>query len=321
MFDIEEVDTVKIDTRTQFMTDVDRGLSHPNKYLLSKYFYDKKGSEIFNAITKQDFYYLTRAESAILDQHKSTISKYIAMLTPFNLVELGPGEGIKTQILIKHFLHQQLNFTYIPIDISTKYLTDIYFDKVPVKPINADYLSGLKWHKQHNTAKNLLLFLGSSIGNFDTHATIKFLKELNHALNPGDYVLIGFDLVKEKSILLRAYDDMLGLTKAFNLNLLSRINYELNGDFDLANFKHTARFNEKNHAMESYLISTKQQKVAIGELQKNYSFYKDEAIHMEYSFKYTFDKIAEFAKASNFKIIENLCDKNEYFVDSLWQVC
>lgn len=308
----------------ELKTDVLSGLSKKNKMIPSKYFYDDDGSALFNRITTHTDYYLTRCELEILDRAKRKIADLLGK-KPFNLVELGPGEGIKTEILIDYCLKQNMNFTYIPIDISYQYLKEIVekLDKnqptVNLLPINSDYFNGLKWLNLDSQACNFALFLGSSIGNFSIPGAEKFLCHLRENLHVNDYALIGFDLRKDINLLLRAYDDSDGITRAFNLNLLHRINNTLGANFDISKFRHYATYNFIIGAMESYLVSLEPQIVQLPALNASFNFEAFEAIHVECSYKYTLAQIDALAQKSGFKIIENYFDSNGYFVDSLWQ--
>jgi L-histidine Nalpha-methyltransferase len=314
------------DEKTEFKNDVHLGLTKSRKQINSKYFYDEHGCELFNQITRHKDYYLTRSEIEILDHCKEKISHFLSKES-FNLVELGPGEGLKTKILMDHFLQKNFNFTYIPIDISTRYLLLLMkqmkqqLPELQLIPVHADYFRGLEWLSAHSCLQNVVLFLGSSIGNFDPTATNEFLLHLREALNEGDYVLLGFDLRKDIEILLRAYNDQSGLTREFNLNLLSRINREFSGNFDLNQFHHYAAYNVYSGAMESYLVSLKRQIVNLGVLNRSYSFEEIEPIHVEYSHKYLFREVEQLAVSSGFEILQNFTDKNQYFLDSLWRVC
>jgi dimethylhistidine N-methyltransferase len=232
----------------------------------------------------------------------------------FNLIELGPGEGIKTQLLIEQFLADSLHFNYIPIDISAEYLHKLLnqFNRLitglTMTPIHSDYFRGLKWINTNAKRRNLVLFLGSSIGNFDPIAVKVFLSHLHDALQDGDYVLLGFDLRKDIDILLRAYNDSAGLTREFNLNLLKRLNRELGANFKLEKFRHYPTYNVYSGAMESYLISLEAQIVAIKALARSFTFEAIEPIHVEYSYKYMLPQIEEFAQLTGFKTIENFTD-------------
>ncbi len=314
----------KINLHDEFKAEVHAGLSKPRKQLSSKFFYDEIGSDLFNRITRHPDYYLTQCELDILNTHKNEIAELINSRA-FNLVELGPGEGIKTKILLNNLLNHQANFTYTPIDISTAYLQELStkieneIKGISVAPIHGDYFHGLNWLKTHSNKKNVVLFLGSSIGNFDLIATQHFLKHLWQVLNKQDEVILGFDLRKDIKILLRAYDDDQGITKQFNLNLLRRINDELGANFNIKQFQHYATYNVYTGAMESYLLSKIKQKVDIAACQQSYLFDALEPIHMEYSHKYLLSQIEELAKESGFAIVKHFFDKKQFFVDTLWR--
>lgn len=309
----------------EFKTDVTNGLSKKQKQISSKYFYDEHGSELFNQITRHPSYYLTRCEIEILNDNKQSLADLMGA-EAFNLVELGPGEGIKTNILVEHFLHQKQVFRYIPIDISKKYLqilADVFHKQMPQLkyiPVHSDYFKGLEWLNKHSERRNLVLFLGSSIGNFTPQETKDFFEHLWHSLRHNDYVLIGFDLRKDIDILLRAYDDSDGITRNFNMNLLQRINRELKADFNLEKFTHYPTYNVHTGAMESYIVSLERQAVSIQATKQKYFFEAVEPIHVEFSHKYLLSQIEELAMETGFEILSNFTDEKNFFVDSLWRV-
>ncbi|KTC78208.1 L-histidine N(alpha)-methyltransferase [Legionella brunensis] len=318
--------TAPTEDQQQFIQDVLAGLSHPKKYLSSKYFYDETGSDLFNQITHHPDYYLTGCELEILSHYKEEFSQLFKN-EEFNLIEFGPGEGIKTNILIDQFMKDNLSFTYFTVDISKNYLVHLVEKFNEQKPnlnvvaLNSDYLSGIKWLGLNSRKQKFLLFLGSSIGNCDIPTARKFLQTIRASLHQGDYFLIGFDLRKNIDVLLRAYNDSDGLTRAFNLNLLHRINKELDADFNFNLFCHYETYNVHLGAMESYLISLDDQSVYIGALEQSFFFQKFEPIHVESSYKYVESQIKMLAQDSNFEIIKNYTDSKNYFVSSLWQVC
>ncbi len=278
---------------------------------------------MFNQITRHPDYYLTRCEIEILNTHKKQLSSLIELMS-FNLVELGPGEGIKTKILIEQFMSDHLDFKYIPIDISEKYLKILIkqfqkqIPKLDLIPIYSDYFRGLRWLSDHSDKRNLVLFLGSSIGNFDPKSTKVFLQHLWESLNDGDYILIGFDLRKDVDVLMRAYNDDAGITRDFNLNLLERMNRELGANFNVNHFRHYATYNVYSGAMESYLISLINQSVKFDALERSIEFKETEPVHVEYSYKYLLPQIYELAKDTGFEVIHNFLDSKNYFVDSFW---
>ncbi len=311
--------------KEEFKRDIQIGLSKKNKQIPSRYFYDEHGSELFNKITRHSSYYLTRCELEILAENKQRLSAMIGHKA-FNLVELGPGEGIKTQILIQQFLRDARDFHYIPIDISTKYLKTMVnqfrqnLPELEFTPLHSDYIHGLEWLSKQSSRRNLVLFLGSSIGNYNQQDTEEFVKHMWKSLNNNDYVLIGFDLRKDIHVLMQAYDDNNHLTREFNFNLLRRINRELKADFDLKNFQHYPTYNVNTGAMESYLVSLKQQAVTISALNEVYQFDKIEPLLVEYSYKYLLSQIENIATQGGFEIVENFMDADQFFVDTLWQV-
>lgn len=313
------------DEKNEFKNEIEAGLSKVQKQIPSKYFYDNEGCELFNKITRHPDYYLTRAEIEILTLYKDKIAALVGQ-EAFNLVELGPGEGIKSQILMTEFQKNALDFTYMPIDISSQYLRFIMTQmnqaapSIKLTPIHSDYFQGLEWLSKHSSRKNVVLFLGSSIGNLDAIETNQFLQQLWSVLNHGDYVLMGFDLRKDINVLMRAYNDSDGLTKEFNLNLLRRINRELDANFNLNTFRHYATYNVYSGAMESYLISLEKQRVEVKALNKWVTFEAIEPIHVEYSHKYSLAQIQQFAHMHGFKTLDHFMDYQHYFVDALWQV-
>lgn len=310
---------------SEFKALIQSGLSQPNKQIQSKFFYDEEGCKLFNQITRHPDYYLTNCELEILQTYKKDIAAIVHSI-PFNLVELGPGEGVKTKVLIEQFLKDHLQFSYLPIDISMDYLKQLAseFEKqIPrlnISLIHSDYLHGLEWLSKHSNRHNFVLFLGSSIGNFNPSSMIDFLTHLKHALNEGDFVLIGFDLRKDIDILMRAYNDSSGITRDFNLNLLQRINRELYANFDINKFRHYATYNVYTGAMESYLVSVESQVINVKSIDQSFHFESIEPIHVEYSYKYLLSQLNEFAEETGFEIVQYYFDSKEYFVDALWRV-
>lgn len=314
------------DQQEEFKKDILVGLAKSPKQIPSKYFYDEHGSELFNDITRHPDYYLTDCELEILNTNKDAIAHLINS-DSINLIELGPGEGVKSQLLIKKFMQLANHFTYCPIDISENYLFKLVnqlnnqLPSLKTMAIHADYFDGLKWLSTDAKRKNLVLFLGSSIGNFDNSAADDFFHHLWLTLHDGDNVLIGFDLRKEIDVLLRAYSDSDGITREFNLNLLQRMNRELGANFDRDVFSHYATYNVNSGAMESYLVSLKAQTIDIPALETTFDFMPFEPIHVEVSYKYLLSQIERFAATAQFKIVQNYFDVKHNFVDSLWRVC
>ncbi len=309
----------------QFRQDVLKGLNNEKKTIPSKYFYDAKGSQLFNLITQHPDYYLTNCELEIIGHYKEKISQHLHDQA-FSLIELGPGEGIKTRLLLDQFLNDGHEFTYFTIDISEQYLEQIVtkfnreLAQLKLIALNADYFKGLQWLSEQSKRRNIVLFLGSSIGNFNTKQSNQFLKGIRNDLQNGDYCLIGFDLQKDMKTLLKAYNDSDGLTREFNLNLLTRINRELGGHFNHKHFEHYGVYNVYRRAMESFLINTREEDIIIDALNKEFHFEAYEPIHLEYSYKYNVKQIEHYATINGFKIIEHYFDERRFFVDSLWQV-
>jgi dimethylhistidine N-methyltransferase len=317
----------QVDNEHELALSVLEGLSKKPKGLPSRLFYDDRGSELFKQIMQLEEYYPTRCETEILTKHGQKIAGYLGE-TDFNLVELGCGDGAKTILLLNHFLQNKSTFKFVPLDISSAAVEFLLnnlkneYGSIPfqVQGLVAEYFQGLGWLTQNASERNMVIFLGSNIGNFGKAIALRFLRHLWHSLNKDDLVLIGFDLKKDLDVLYDAYNDSKGVTKEFNFNVLERINEVLGGDFDRKHFQHQGLYNVQTGAMESYLISEKEQMVTIKELDKSFKFEPWEAIHMEYSYKYLHSDIEFLAKSTGFTILENFSDDKGYFVDSLWKV-
>lgn len=325
MIDIFDIDSTTRNVYDELKLDIRAGMESTQKSIPPKYLYDMHGSKLFNDITRHPDYYLTNSELNIINTHKQDISNYIAGET-FNLVDLGPGEGIKTEILITEFLRHAFEFSYKPIDISHQYLKDLIiklkkkFPGLPSTGIHADFFEGLKWLCANSKLRNVVLFLGSSIGNFNPVCTHEFLANIHESLQHGDFVLIGFDLCKDIDILMRAYNDSDGITRDFNFNILSRLNRELNANFDLNKFHHYPVYNVYKNAMDSYLISREAQEIHIGDINQSFILDFMEPIHIESSYKYKLQQIHALANKNGFKVIDDFIDDRNYFLNSFWCV-
>ena len=307
----------------QFASDVIEGLTSTPKYIPSKYFYDKKGDHLFQKIMQLDEYYLTQSEYEIMDTYKEHfLSLFSTGCKKFNLVEFGAGDGYKTKVLLKHFLDKEAAFNYVPIDISANVLRLLEaslqkeLPDLRVKSIQDDYFKALT-QLENNGTRQVILFLGSNIGNFSSEDAKAFLDGLYHGLEPNDLVLIGFDLKKDPHVILKAYDDSEGVTRAFNFNLLERINRELNANFDLSKFKHFPSYNPETGKTQSFLISKERQQVKIGD--QEIDFYPWESIHTEISQKFSMLDVSTLALQSGFTIAQNFYDEKSYFVNSVWR--
>jgi len=307
----------------QFHNAINKGLSLNKKTLPSWLIFDNLGSEIFKKITALSSYLPAASEFEIIHNHKEYIAQLITSDT-LNLIELGSGDGCKTQILIEHFLNKKIDFHYFPIDISSGavinlvgLLKDKYSNtSLNVTGLTGDYFDGLDAITQKG--QNLVLFLGVSLNNMDLDSASSFLKRLSQTLKPSDSLLIGFDLMKDPKLLYSAYNDP--LFEKFNLHLLDRINHELGANFNKNYFTQQGHFNPCTHSVESYLYSMRNQFVHIKALKKNFHFKDWETIQTEQSFKYTLEEIEDLAIKNGFKVVANLFDSRKYFVDSIWKV-
>jgi dimethylhistidine N-methyltransferase len=311
--------------RNQFAFDVLMGFSAKSKYLPSKYFYDARGSELFEQITDLEEYYPTRCEYEILERIGPEISA-IFHDEAFDILELGAGDGRKTKLLLSYLLKADKEFSYMPIDISESAVAGLCGSLGETHPglqtngVVGDYFDSLRYVEHRSANRKLVLFLGSNIGNFDIPNALVFLRMIWKCLNDGDLLLLGFDLKKEIDVLLRAYNDTKGVTREFNLNMLDRINRELRGEFDSDRFAHYGLYNPARGAMESYLISMTNQEVYIGELEKTFNFDDHESIHLEFSYKYLLSDIERMAGDTGFRVLNIWRDSLNWFADALWQV-
>jgi L-histidine N-alpha-methyltransferase len=307
----------------QFAEDVRAGLEKPGqKELPSKYFYDAVGSALFEVISLLPEYGLTRAGERILRQHAEEITSRVAQ--PMVVAELGSGSGRKTRLILEAIARRQATL-YHPIELSGTALSMCeremnQIDSVSVLGFETGYLDGLrKAADRRKPGQHLLvLFLGSSIGNFERKPAEEFLKKIREILTTDDALLLATDLAKPADRVLKAYDDPLGVTAAFNLNLLSRINRELDGDFDLQKFRHLAVWNEHEQRIEMHLASTAQQTVTIRESKIAVSFEKGETIWTESSHKYSPEEVIEMAGQAGFRCGGQWFDNEWPFAENLF---
>ncbi|WP_281846572.1 L-histidine N(alpha)-methyltransferase [Olleya namhaensis] len=305
-----------------FLNDVDKGLSSTPKYLLSKYFYDKKGDALFVDIMKMPEYYLTRAEFDIFKNQTQNIIKALQLNknTFFELIELGAGDGTKTKELLKVLDTENYDFNYVPIDISQNALDQLKqsvnkeLPNVKTTTKQGDYFNVLASLKQSNHRK-IILFLGSNLGNLSDVQAEDFLYKLSDSLRPNDKVLLGLDIIKSRDIVLPAYNDSQGITKRFNLNLLDRINNELGADFDTNAFIHQPEYTEEEGIARSYIVSTTNQNVTVKSLNKTFHFMEGERVHTETSRKYNDTILNSYLKNTSLQVIDKLMDSNTYFAD------
>lgn len=318
-----------LDTRVAvdpaLLAEVRTGLQQTPKRLSSRFFYDAEGSRIFQAIMHTPEYYLTRSEYEILDTCKADLLHCFAPADgAFELVELGAGDGLKTKLLLRYFEEQNADFAYAPVDISADALAGLVADvsqqwpDLRLNPRHDDYFAALEQLAQESGARRVVLFLGSNVGNFTPDEAVDFYQQLHDRLQPGDLVLTGFDLQKHPAIIHAAYNDQQGLTKAFNLNLLRRINCELDADFNLAAFDHYETYNPETGEARSYLVSQCAQTVRIGLLDMVVPFQVGEIIHTEISRKFTHAQIEQLAQRSGFSVAAWFTDSRAYFADVLF---
>jgi len=306
----------------EFGAEVRAGLTRPGqKELPSKYLYDDVGSALFEVISHLPEYGLTRADERLLRRHADEIVDRVA--GPVAIAELGSGSGRKTRWLLEAFCRRQRT-SYYPVEIShsalvmcERELSDI--DAISIVGFEREYLDGLlEVAAYRKTGQSLfVLFLGSTIGNFDRGAGVKFLSEVRCTLQPGDSLLLGTDLEKSTSQLLQAYDDELGVTAAFNLNLLARVNRELGADFDLSQFAHAARINAEARSVEMHLESRRKQVVSIPGAEVVVEFQEGETIWTESSHKYSADEISQTAQDAGFRCEVQWIDEQWPFAENL----
>ena len=299
-----------------FAEEISFSLNQISKFINPKFFYDKKGSELFESICLLPEYYPTRTEISILKKLKHDLPSYLN--ENINLVELGSGTSVKTRLILDIFTKLQPKTEYFPIDIS-EILTESSeqllkdYDTLHITGIIDTYEGGLEFLKSYDDKKNLILFLGSSFGNFTPDDGKLFLEKIFVTMKSGDLFLIGLDLVKDKNILESAYDDSQGITAKFNLNVLSRINDELDADFDINNFSHYSIYNENDQRIEMNLKSLVSQSVIIGKSNLSLNLDKGELIHTEYSHKYHISQIKKLLSDVGFEFKNMWLDDEKHF--------
>jgi len=299
-----------------FAQELSSSLDQKQKSIHPKFFYDKKGSQLFEEICKLPEYYLTRTEIGILTQLYDKLPSHLN--GDFRLVELGRGSSKKTRILLSILERLHKHIEYFPIDIS-KILQEIStillddYETLHITGIIDHYDSGLEFIKNYDNKKNLIVFLGSSFGNFDYENGLEFLQKINSSMKKDDLFLIGLDLVKDKRVLEHAYNDSQGVTAKFNLNVLSRINSELDSNFNINKFVHHAIYNESQNRVEIYLRSLENQIVNIPKARMILQIKQDELIHTENSYKYTIPEINKMLSMTGFRIKDIWYDEKQYF--------
>src|SRR5579872_1190975 len=307
-----------------FRRDVLDGLRAEHKYLSSKYFYDEAGDKLFQQIMACPEYYPTRCELEILQHQADKMAELFRETGPaFDLVELGPGDASKSWFLLRELQKERASFTYYPIDISSQVIGWLE-EKLPVtlpgihlQGLNGEYLEKMQQVSTFSPNRKIVLFMGANIGNMSIPQATQFCRQLHDHLQPGDLLLIGFDLRKHPRTVLDAYNDRQGITRAFNLNLLRRINRELEGDFDPDQFEHYPVYDPVTGSCKSYLISRRAQEVHIGD--KTVYFRENEAVFMEISQKYSLEETQLMALQSGFEPVYTFFDEKKWFADVLWR--
>ncbi|PWG82458.1 L-histidine N(alpha)-methyltransferase [Pararcticibacter amylolyticus] len=309
----------------QFYSDVVKGLSSNPKYLLSKYFYDDAGDVIFEKIMRSPDYYLTRCELSIFkDQTQQLIEAFDAGSAQYDIVELGAGDALKTSHLLRYLVQNGKEFTYYPIDISKQVIQKLEMHlprQIPwlqVTGLNGEYFPMLEEAGRLSGRKKVVLFLGSNIGNMYPREAQEFCRQLNGMLMPGDILLMGADLKKHPETILKAYNDEEGLTREFNLNLLRRMNSELDADFDVSAFQHFQTYDPGTGSCKSYLISLADQEVTIGSEKKVFYFSENESIFTEVSQKYSPGELGALAESAGFTSLAQFFDSRSWFTDVIW---
>lgn len=310
----------------QFAKDILEGLTSSPKQIASKYFYDDEGSRIFQKIMHLDEYYLTDAEYDLFSNQKDEILEtFQEGVEKFDLIEFGAGDGLKTKILLNHFIENNADFRYTPIDISTDAMNGLVsdlkkeFPTLEVNPIVDDYFNALKNLEEKKNTKKVVLFLGSNIGNFKRIEAVSFISKIRGHFDKGDLLMIGIDLKKDPRKIMAAYDDSEGITASFNINLLTRINNELGANFNSNNFLHYPNYDPISGEVRSYLISKKKQQVYFSKLDKTIEFDSWELIHTEISRKYDLKGIEKLASDTDFTIKANFVEQEHCYLDTVWQ--
>ena len=300
-------------TTGTFFEDVVAGLSEFPRSLPCKYFYDERGSQLFDEICELDEYYLTRAELSIMDRYSEEMADQIG--PGVMLVEYGSGSSIKTRLLLDHLCDP---VAYVPVDISREHLQRTAdnlataYPGIEVLPVCADFTEGFRLpNASRDATHSAVYFPGSTIGNFEPEAARAILIRIATMCGTGGGLLIGIDLQKDVDVIEAAYNDAKGVTSEFNLNLLSRINRELDGDIDVHQFEHEANYNEELGRIEIHLVSQCAQEVRIGD--ESFTFTKGDAILTEYSHKYTIASFAKLANEAGLKLRRHWTDQHERF--------
>lgn len=299
---------------SQFLSDVLMGLTQSPKKLSSKYFYDERGDRLFQKIMALPEYYLPECESEIISERSQDIGDSMRV-NEYSVVELGAGDGSKTKTLLGKLVSYGHDITYIPLDISPDVLqtnkenVGTHIPRLKIEPLAGDYFQTLK--TLSTSGPKMLLFMGSNVGNYKDDDAAEFLTLVSETMDKRDALLLGVDLRKNPNTILNAYNDSSGITKEFNLNLLSRMNRELGANFIVENFDHYPFYDPSSGIVYSYLVSLVEQQVTIeGQL---ITFFKNELVHTEVSQKYSLEEIDRLAASAGFFVDRHIVNKNDYF--------
>jgi L-histidine Nalpha-methyltransferase len=299
-----------------YTDEVIRGLTSRPKTLPCKLLYDDRGSVLFEEITRLPEYYLTRTELAILQERSKEIVDAVG--TPVSVIELGAGTATKTGPLLRAFASRQMRVKYFPVDISSAALDDArkrIKEECPsavIRPVVADFGDGFHFLREI-PGRKLVLYLGSSIGNFDWNDATTMLRKVGEQLSNGDSLLLGTDMAKDLQFLLPAYDDAQGVTEEFSKNILVRLNRELGADFNVNSFRHIAEWNPTQSRIEIFLESLRPQTVNVRSARLTLKFRAGERIHTENSYKYTLESVRRMLCVSGFKLDKTWFDQREWF--------
>ncbi len=305
----------------EFLAEVALGLTRSPKRIPPKFFYDAQGSALFERITDTPEYYPTRTETDLLRRHGDAM--VAAAGRPDTLVELGSGSARKTRLLLRRLLRAGRTVEFVPIDISAAAIQELggkllaEFPQLRIQALVCDYHTALDLLAQRQAAQKLFLFLGSSLGNYDLLDARALLSLVRRAMGLNDRFLLGLDLIKDPAVLHAAYNDSAGVTAAFNLNLLGRINRELGGHFDLERFRHVALFNPTAARVEMHLESRIDQTVRVDALDRSYAFRRGERLHTENSYKYDPNRIATLLEGTGLRLERQWSDGRGWFSESL----
>ncbi len=304
-------------TSQGIVDDTRRGLMDEPKWLSSLYFYDHLGSQLFEQITETPEYYPTRTEESILREHIDEILEQAG--DDLTLAEMGSGSSRKSRVAIEALVRRQGESVYLPIDVSAEFLREVAVDLeasfpgIRVKPIAAEYSDGIRQVGEHPATRRLVMFLGSSIGNFEPDEQVGLLRTAYESLSPGDAFLLGTDLVKDEAILDAAYNDEAGVTAQFNLNILTHLNRELAGDADIEAFAHHAFWNAEQRRIEMHLVSLRDQQVGFPKADLTVQFRQGETIHTENSYKFTIEGARAMAEQAGFTLETTWTDPKGWF--------